>query len=81
MGYSEYMLPDGRRAGYAVDAECDHPGCHVEIDRGLGHLCGSYPGCGGDVDADGCGDYFCTEHRYLHNCPLDGPGEGGSDVR
>lgn len=72
MGYSEYTLSDGRRAGYAVTAECDHPDCHTEINRGMGYLCGTWPGCGGDVDADGCGDYFCEAHLYTHDCPIGG---------
>lgn len=78
MGFSEYTLSDGRRAGYAVDAQCDHPDCHAEIHRGLAYLCGTYPNCGEDVDAVGCGDYFCYDHRYLHHCPTDAVDGGGS---
>lgn len=44
MGYASYTLPDGREGGYAVDAICDLDGCEVEIDRGLGYLCGTRPG-------------------------------------
>ncbi|WP_433568108.1 hypothetical protein ACQP1O_42910 (plasmid) [Nocardia sp. CA-151230] len=69
MGYGYYLLPDGREAGYAVDAECDHPDCNAAIDRGLGHLCGRHPdGHRGDEDP-GCGKYFCTYHLGDHDCP------------
>lgn len=71
MGYSHYILSDGREAGYAVEAECDHPNCRVQINRGLGHLCGTWPSCGEDPDGDGCGDYFCDDHRFTHDCPND----------
>lgn len=47
-----------RDVGYGVPAICDFPKCNVEIDRGLGHVCGSDP-YGGEF---GCGLYFCTEH-------------------
>jgi hypothetical protein len=57
MGYGFYFLRDGRPAGYCVQATCDRRGCHAEIDRGLGYLCGSPMGADG-----GCGLYFCPEH-------------------
>lgn len=68
MGYSHYLLPDGREAGYGVDAECDQPDCHAEIDRGLGYLCGRNPDGWRDPSEPGCGLYFCMEHTYSHDC-------------
>lgn len=47
-----------RDIGYGVPAYCDFPGCMVEIDRGLSHVCGGAP-YGGDK---GCGLYFCINH-------------------
>lgn len=62
MGYGSYVLPDGREAGYHVEAVCDEPGCEEVIDRGLGHLCGDSPlGLGLNT---GCGGYFCGEHHF-----------------
>ena len=58
MGYAYYILPDGREAGYGVEATCDEPGCTARIDRGLGYLCGTEPG----GDEHGCGGYFCGAH-------------------
>lgn len=63
MGYGYYTRSiDGaeRHLGYGVKATCDHPCCDVEIDRGLGYLCGDEPGGNGEV---GCGRYFCEQHR------------------
>lgn len=40
-----------RDIGYGVPAYCDHPGCTVEIDRGVSYVC-----------AEGCGLHFCGEH-------------------
>lgn len=51
--------------GYGVDAQCEHPDCSEEIDRGLGWLCGSMHG---DPE-DGCGGYFCGNHEINHDCP------------
>ena len=65
MGYAYYVLPDGREAGYAVEATCDADGCEAQIDRGLAYLCGTTPGHSPD---DGCGLYFCGEHTYDHDC-------------
>lgn len=49
-----------RDIGYGVPSICDHPGCNRKIDRGLAYVCcGSEP-YGGE---DGCGLYFCGEHR------------------
>lgn len=59
MGWSIGYDPNWKRdIGYGVPALCDFPGCCVEIDRGLSHVCGGEP-FGGD---DGCGLYFCEEH-------------------
>jgi hypothetical protein len=71
MGYGHYLLPDGREAGYGIDAECDHPGCRVEIDRGLGWLCGELPDGHRDPAAPGCGRYYCGQHldTLAHDCP------------
>lgn len=60
MGYASYTLPDGREAGYAVEAICEEDGCGAKIDRGLGFLCGNTPG----GDEYGCGGYFCGGHLY-----------------
>src|SRR5438309_10863515 len=68
MGYSHYTLPDGRDAGYGVAAECDHPDCHAEIDRGLGYLCGRNPLGHKDAEEPGCGNCYCEDHRYNHGC-------------
>jgi hypothetical protein len=71
MGYSYYVLPDGREAGYGVEATCDRDGCEEQIDRGLGFLCGQHPD-GHRTDGDpGCGRYFCTArwHDADHDCP------------
>lgn len=68
MGYGYYVLPDGREAGYGVEAECDQAGCDARIDRGLGYLCGQSPDGHRDFEEPGCGKYFCSEHRYTHPC-------------
>ena len=72
MGYSYYTREiDGleRHLGYGIQAECDHPGCHEIIDRGLGCLCGEDPG---DGNEHGCGRYFCGKHLFLNNDGGDG---------
>lgn len=69
MGYGSYILPDGREAGYMVDATCDKDGCETEIDRGLGYLCGRFPNGHRDDNEPGCGNYFCLEHQDAHDCP------------
>ena len=38
---------------------CDHPGCKVEIDRGLSYVCGNMHG----EDEVSCEEYFCEDHR------------------
>lgn len=57
MGYQVYEH-QGRDCGYGVPAECDHPDCRTEIDRGVSYLCGGEPG-GGE---HGCGLFFCNDH-------------------
>ncbi|NQD40529.1 hypothetical protein [Glutamicibacter halophytocola] len=69
MGYGFYTLPDGREAGYSVEAECDKPGCTTQIDRGLGFLCGESPDGHRDSDEFGCGNYYCDQHETYHDCP------------
>lgn len=69
MGYGYYTLPDGREAGYGVEAECDKPGCSAEIDRGLGYLCGDQPDGWRTEDDHGCGNYYCGPHQHDHECP------------
>lgn len=55
----------GRQMGYGVEAECDHPECQVQIDRGLGYCCGSmHEGS----NEDGCGGYYCGAHGSDHDC-------------
>ncbi|MGQ3384478.1 hypothetical protein [Glutamicibacter sp. TV12E] len=69
MGYGFYTLPDGREAGYNVEAECDKDACETKIDRGLGYLCGENPDGWRDADEPGCGNYYCEAHRYDdHEC-------------
>lgn len=48
-----------RWIGYGVPAMCDHPGCGVEIDRGLSYVCCEQQPYGGE----GCGLFFCEKHR------------------
>lgn len=61
VGYDENWKRD---IGYGVPATCDHPGCGKDIHRGLAYVCGGAPR-GGD---DGCGLYFCDEHRHPTRC-------------
>lgn len=69
MGYGFYVLPDGREAGYTVEAECDYPDCTEDIDRGLDYLCGDAPDGHRDPEEPGCGLYFCWTHMGDHDCP------------
>lgn len=75
MGYAHYTLPDGREAGYAVEATCDTDGCEAEIDRGLGYLCGEQPDGWRGEDDYGCGNYYCGPHQSNHDCPSQDCGE------
>ena len=59
IGYDDRWKRD---IGYGVPAQCDHPDCTREINRGLAHVCGSQP-YGGD---HGCGLYFCDHHLTIH---------------
>lgn len=52
-----------RDIGYGVPAQCDHPECGEEIDRGLAYVCGGDP-YGGER---GCGLYFCNKHMGYVN--------------
>lgn len=63
MGYAYYEI-NGKPCGYGVVATCEEPGCDVQINRGLGYLCGFVPG-GDDTH---CGGYFCGEHLYADQC-------------
>lgn len=74
MGYGYYLLPDGREAGYTVEAICDADGCKTEIDRGLSYLCGENPDGWRDPDEPGCGRYYCPWHLDVHDCPNMGCG-------
>lgn len=58
IGYDDKWQRD---IGYGVPAECDHPVCNEEINRGLSYVCGGEP-YGGER---GCGLYFCEAHRVL----------------
>lgn len=57
IGYDDNWKRD---IGYGVTAQCDHPGCGDEIDRGLSHVCANDEPYGGD----GCGLYFCDAHMF-----------------
>jgi len=76
MGYAVYQdfnVPPWieRWAGYGVPAECDWPGCAVEIDRGLDYKCeehGHYADPEDDpdetwIEVEGCGLFFCYKHQ------------------
>ena len=80
MGYANYTLPDGREAGYGVDAECDASGCSEQINRGMGYLCGEDPDGWRDEDKPGCGKYFCEPHLHgEHACPKPECGKYSTD--
>lgn len=65
MGWGTGTNAAGRDVGYMVQAECDEPGCTVEIDRGIAYVCGGMH----DGGEHGCGRYFCGEHLgYVHGC-------------
>jgi len=68
MGYGYYTLPDGREAGYGVEATCDKDGCSAKIDRGLGYLCGEQPDGWRNEEDWGCGNYYCGPHQHDHDC-------------
>ncbi|TDO18164.1 uncharacterized protein DUF2384 [Mycobacterium sp. BK086] len=59
MGWSVgYDSNWNRDVGYGVPAQCDHPDCGAEINRGLAYVCGNDV-YGGDR---GCGLFFCYDH-------------------
>jgi hypothetical protein len=65
MGYGYYTIHhygQDRPAGHMVLATCDRRGCDVEIDRGLGYICGQSPHDRFDA-APGCGRYYCGSHE------------------
>ena len=75
MGYAVYEEPGTDRwAGYSVPAECDWPGCAERIDRGLGYRCEDHAGdeipenielvAVDPKPTEGCGLFFCEQHRY-----------------
>lgn len=45
-----------RHIGYGVPAQCDHPECTENIDRGMAYACGGEWGAA-------CGLFFCYPHR------------------
>jgi hypothetical protein len=53
-----------RDIGYGVPATCDHPECNADINRGLYHVCCEQEPYGGE---NGCGLYFCDNHRNHEN--------------
>jgi hypothetical protein len=61
----------GRKIGYAHSGRCDHPGCKVKIDRGLGYACGDMHG----EDGFSCEGYFCSDHLTHEYDPDDGRGK------
>lgn len=77
MGYANYTLPDGREAGYGVEAKCDKPDCDTKINRGMDYLCGEAPDGHRAADEAGCGKYHCPTHQLDHACENDVCGDGG----
>lgn len=66
MGWSiGYDVKWKRDIGYGVPAYCDHPGCDVEIDRGLGWKC--------ENEECGCGKFYCPAHLYRSDHTHDAP--------
>lgn len=68
MGYMFYTLPDGREAGYGVEATCDVEGCEKTVWRGYDALCGESPEGRREANEYGCGFYFCSAHESDHGC-------------
>lgn len=69
MGYGAYTLPDGREAGYLIEAACEHPaGCTRTLFRGLEALCGESPDGHRKPEEPGCGKYLCGTHEHDHDC-------------
>jgi hypothetical protein len=72
MGYGSYEVArrgEAIEAGYLVSDVCNLIECKVEIDRGMGFLCGAIPG----GDEYGCGGYFCDDHLYIPSEKLGEP--------
>ena len=62
VGYSVgFDSSTNRDIGYGVPAVCDHPGCSATINRGMSYACGG-------AREDGCGLFFCEEHRRGGRC-------------
>lgn len=61
MGWAYGIDGNGREVGYGVEAECDHPDCHVKVWRGLSERCGALD-CETDDGTPGCGNFFCDTH-------------------
>lgn len=59
-----------RDIGYGVPAYCDHPKCNEVIDRGLSFVCCDQGPYGGD---NGCGLFFCAEHKRHYRNGESGP--------
>ena len=72
MSWGSGINSAGRSVGYLIEAKCDHPGCHEEIDRGVSFACGGMH----DEDEYSCDKYFCEEHRsnYVALCENQRPG-------
>lgn len=68
MGYAQYTLPDGREAGYSVEAKCDVLNCESIIWRGMDWLCGEAIEGRRQSGEYGCGNYFCVRHQQNHSC-------------
>lgn len=64
MGWAIAYEPErDRDIGYGVPAECDHPDCKEQIDRGLSYVCGGRP----YGEPHGCGLFFCYEHLLMED--------------
>lgn len=60
---------DGSRfIGYGVVAYCDCPGCFNKIDRGLSYKCDDIGYDDNGDEINGCGGFFCSEHRTWKSC-------------
>jgi hypothetical protein len=65
-----------RDIGYGVPAECDHPDCTEQIDRGLSYVCGGNP----YGEPHGCGLFFCDKHLSYKTVPSERDiDDGGED--
>jgi hypothetical protein len=64
-----------RDIGYGVPAECDHPECDAEIDRGLSYVCGGQP----YGEPHGCGLFFCDAHLLMKTVPGEPNIDGAED--